>query len=201
MIRELVLATGNPHKQQELKDLLGDVDLRILTLGDFPGVPEIEEDGKTCQDNAIKKARGIAQYTGHWALADDTGLEVDALNGRPGVYAARYAGEHATYEDNCRKLLNEMTDVPSDQRLARFITVMALSDPSGNVEVVEGVLPGRITQEFQGTQGFGYDPVFFVPELGQTLAVLSLGKKNQVSHRALAFKKIKEILLTKVGHA
>jgi len=201
VIRELVLATGNLHKQQELKKLLGDMGLTILTLRDFPGAPEIEEDGKTCQDNARKKACGIAQYTGHWALADDTGLEVDALNGRPGVYAARYAGEQATYEDNCRKLLNEMTHVSSDQRSARFITVMALSDPSGHVEVVEGILAGCITQEFQGTQGFGYDPVFFVPELGQTLAELSLDKKNQVSHRAQAFKKIKEILLNKVGHA
>lgn len=201
MIRELVLATQNPHKQQELKNLLGDIGLKILTVGDFPGAPDIEEDGRTCYDNAMKKARGIAQYTGHWALADDTGLEVDALNGRPGVYAARYAGEQATYEDNCRKLLKEMTHVPSDQRTARFITVMVLSDPSGNVEVVEGLLPGRITQQFQGSQGFGYDPVFFVPELGQTLAELSLDKKNQISHRAKAFKKIKEILLIKVGHA
>lgn len=201
MIRELVLATGNPHKQQELKDLLGDIGLKILTLRDFPGVPEIEEDGKTCQDNAMKKARGIAQFTGQWALADDTGLEVDALNGRPGVYAARYAGEHATYEDNCQKLLKEMSHVPSDQRSARFITVMALSDPSGNTEVVEGVLPGYITQDFLGTQGFGYDPVFFVPQLGLTLAELSLDKKNEVSHRAQAFKKIKETLVKKIGHA
>ena len=108
MIRELVLATGNPNKQQELKALLGDAGPKILTLADFPGVPEILEDGTTCQENAVKKATGIAQYTGCWALADDTGLEVDALDGRPGIYAARYAGEHATYEDNCRKLLKEM---------------------------------------------------------------------------------------------
>ena len=201
MIQELILATQNPHKEQELKNLLGDLGIKILTVKDFPGAPDIVEDGRTCQDNAIKKARGIAQFTGHWALADDTGLEVDALNGRPGVYAARYAGEKATYTDNCRKLLNEMTHVPSDQRSARFMTVMALSDPLGNVEVVEGVLPGKITQDFQGTQGFGYDPVFFVPELGQTLAELSLEKKNEVSHRAQAFKKIKEVLLTKIGHA
>ena len=188
MIRELVLATGNPHKQQELRDLLGDINLKILTLGDFNEVPEIVEDGRTCQDNAIKKARGIAQFTGHWALADDTGLEVEALNGRPGVYAARFAGEDATYEDNCRKLLLEMTHVQSEKRFARFITVMALSDPSGKVEVVEGVLPGRITQDIQGTQGFGYDPIFLVPELGQTLAELSLDKKNEISHRAQAHK-------------
>ena len=201
MIRELVLATGNPHKQQELKNLLADVGIKILSLKDFPGVPVIEEDGRTCRENAMKKAGKIAQFTGHWALADDTGLEVDALEGRPGVYAARYAGEQATYEDNCRKLLKEMEHVPPGRRSARFITVMALSNPAGEMEVVEGLLPGQITQQFQGTQGFGYDPIFFVPELGQTLAELSLDKKNQVSHRAQAFKKVKEILLKKVSHA
>ena len=126
MIRELVLATGNPNKQQELKALLEDTGLNILTLADFPGAPEIEEDGTTCQENAIKKAQGIAQFTKCWALADDTGLEVDALDGRPGVYAARYAGEHATYEDNCQKLLKELESIPSSQRSARFMTVIAL---------------------------------------------------------------------------
>ena len=201
MIDELVLATRNPHKQQELQNLLGDLAIKILDLGDFEGAPDIEEDGNTCHDNAMKKARGIARFTGHWALADDTGLEVEALDGRPGVYAARYAGEDASYEDNCRKLLEEMKEVPADQRVAHFITVMALSDPSGNVEVVEGTLSGRITQQFQGTEGFGYDPVFFVPELGQTLAELPFEKKNEVSHRARACQKIKEVLVRKIGHA
>ena len=200
VMRDLVLATGNPDKQQELKFLLGDTDLKILTLAEFPGAPEIVENGATCQDNAVKKARGIAQFTGHWALADDTGLEVEALNGRPGVYAARYAGEHATYEDNCRKLLTEMEGIPSAQRSARFITVIALSDPSGKIECAEGILEGQITQRLRGTQGFGYDPIFLVPELGQTLAELSLEKKNQISHRARALMKAKEILLNKLDH-
>ena len=196
-IRTLVIASGNLHKQQEIKVLLEDTGLTILTLQDFPGAPEIVEDGTTCQKNAIKKAKGIAQFTQHWALADDTGLEVKALHGQPGVYAARYAGENATYEDNCRKLLKEMQHVREGQRSARFLTVMALSDSSGNVEVAEGVLEGQITQTVKGTQGFGYDPVFFVPELGQTLAEISLEHKNQISHRARALKKAKEIILQK----
>ena len=198
MIRELVLATGNPNKQQELKALLEDTGLNILTLADFPGVPDIEEDGTTCQENAIKKAQGIAQFTKCWALADDTGLEVDALDGRPGVYAARYAGEQATYEDNCQKLLKELESIPSSQRSARFMTVIALADFLGNVETAEGELFGQITNTQQGTSGFGYDPVFFVPEVGKTLAEMSFDEKNRISHRAVAFRKAKEILRKKI---
>ena len=194
MIRELVLATGNLNKQQELKALLKDTGLKILTLADFPGAPEIVEDGTTCQENAIKKAQGIAQFTKCWALADDTGLEVDALDGRPGVYAARYAGEQATYEDNCQKLLKELESIPSSQRSARFMTVIALADFLGNVETAEGELLGQIATMQQGSSGFGYDPVFFVPEIGKTLAEMSLDQKNRISHRARAFNKAKEIL-------
>ena len=131
-------------------------------------------------------------------MADDTGLEVDALDGRPGVYAARYAGEQATYEDNCQKLLRELESIPSSQRSARFITVIAVSDSIGKVEIAEGVLLGQIAQTSQGTKGFGYDPVFFVPEVGKTLAEMSLDQKNRISHRAIAFKKAKDILQKKI---
>ncbi len=190
----LILATGNPHKAEEIQESLKDTGIHILTLKDFPDAPEVEEDGETCQDNAIKKATAIAAFTGHWALADDTGLEVAALGGRPGVYAARYAGEHATYEDNCHKLIQELQDVPEEQRGARFITVMALADPQGKTQVVEGVLEGKITKSFQGTQGFGYDPVFYVPQENKTLAEMSLNEKNQISHRARALQKAKGLL-------
>ena len=149
----LVLATGNLHKLEEIRERLEGMGLTLLTLKDFPGCPEVEEDGKTCQDNAIKKATAIAAYTGQWALADDTGLEVDALNGRPGVYAARYAGEQATYEDNCRKLLKELEGVPSERRTARFLTVMALSDPKGNTQVVEGGIAGSHHHPISGNTG------------------------------------------------
>jgi XTP/dITP diphosphohydrolase len=194
MIHELVLATRNRHKVAELLMLLGDPRITIRTLDEFPGAPDVVEDGDTCEANAVKKARAIAEYTGLPAVADDTGLEVDALGGRPGVYAARYAGEHATYEDNCRKLLLELTGVSPAQRTARFLTVAAIALPSGKVRVAQGVLDGVIAEEASGTLGFGYDPVFFVPELGKTLAQLSTDQKNTISHRAKAFTQAKDLL-------
>ncbi|MEO6307434.1 MAG: XTP/dITP diphosphatase [Nitrospiraceae bacterium] len=194
MIREVVLATRNRHKGVELAALLADLDITIRTLDEFPGAPEVVEDGDTCEANAVKKARAIAEFTGLLAIADDTGLEVDALGGRPGVYAARYAGEHATYEDNCRKLLQELMGVPRERRTARFLTVAAIALPSDGIQVTQGTLDGMIAEEASGTLGFGYDPVFLIPELGKTLAQLSAGQKNRVSHRAKAFVQAKEIL-------
>lgn len=194
----LVLGTGNPHKVQEIRAFLADLPLQIKTLEDYPDCPEVVEDGQTCRDNAVKKARETAAFTHHWTLADDTGLEVGALGGRPGVYAARYAGEHATYADNCRKLLSDMQEVPAGKRGARFLTVMALSDPEGTVEVVEGVLDGTITETFYGSQGFGYDPVFYVPELRKTLAEIPLAEKNQISHRARALQQAKDLLIRRL---
>ena len=194
MIRELVLATRNRHKSEELTALLGDLGITIRTLDEFPGAPEVVEDGDTCEANAVKKARAIADFTGLPAVADDTGLEVDALGGRPGVYAARYAGEDATYEDNCRKLLQELTGVPRERRTARFLTVAAIALPSGEIRVVQGMLEGKIADEASGTLGFGYDPLFLIPELGKTLAQLSADQKNTISHRAKAFTQAKDLL-------
>ena len=195
---ELVLATGNRDKQQEMKAFLQDLGLTIRTLDEFPAAPVVVEDGETCQANAGKKAREIAQFTGALTLADDTGLEVDALGGRPGVFAARYAGAHATYADNCRKLLDELTGVPAEQRGARFLTVVAIADPVSSVEFVEGVLRGRIADHCSGGHGFGYDPVFIVPELGKTLAALTLDQKNRISHRGQALAKAKDVLKRKL---
>ena len=195
---ELVLATGNRDKQQEMKALLQDLGLTIRTLDEFPAAPVVVEDGETCQANAGKKAREIAQFTGALTLADDTGLEVDALGGRPGVFAARYAGAHATYADNCRKLLDELTGVPAEQRGARFLTVVAIADPVSSVEFVEGVLRGRIADHCSGGHGFGYDPVFLVPELEKTLAELTLDQKNRISHRGQALAKAKYVLKRKL---
>ncbi len=194
MISEVVLATRNRHKVEELAALLGDLGIRIRTLADFPHAPEVEEDGATCEANAIKKACEIARATGLTAVADDTGLEVDALNGRPGVYAARYAGEHATYEDNCRKLIQELEGVPRERRTARFITVAAIAVPGEPVQVTQGGLNGYITDKASGSKGFGYDPVFYVPELKATLAEISAEQKNRISHRAKAFLQAKELL-------
>jgi XTP/dITP diphosphohydrolase len=194
MIRELVLATRNRHKGEELAALLGGLGITIRTLDEFPDAPEVVEDGDTCEANAIKKARVIAEFTGLPAVADDTGLEVDALGGRPGVYAARYAGEDATYEDNCRKLLLELTSVPRERRTARFLTVAAIALPSDGIRVAQGILEGEIAVEASGTLGFGYDPVFLIPELGKTLAELSADQKNAISHRAKAFTQTKALL-------
>lgn len=189
-----MLATRNRDKGRELAALLKDLGIRIRTLAEFPDAPEVVEDGDTCEANAIKKAVTIARHTKLPAAADDTGLMVEALGGRPGVHAARYAGEKATYEDNCRKLIHELAGVPRERRNARFVTVAALADPDGTVEVVQGVLDGMITDEPAGTKGFGYDPVFYVPELGRTLAQLTPEEKNRISHRARAFVKLKELL-------
>ena len=194
MIHELVLATRNRHKVIELVALLGDLDIAIRTLDEFPEAPDVVEDGDTCEANAVKKARAIAEFTGLSAVADDTGLEVDALGGRPGVYAARYAGKDATYEDNCRKLLLELTGVPRERRTARFLTVAAIALPSGGIRVAQGTLDGVIAEEASGTLGFGYDPVFLIPELGKTLAQLSPDQKNTISHRAKAFTQAKDLL-------
>ena len=194
MVREVVLATRNRNKGEELAALLADMGVTIRTLDEFPDAPDVVEDGDTCEANAIKKARAIAEFTGLPAVADDTGLEVDALDGRPGVYAARYAGEHATYADNCRKLLLELKGVPRERRTARFVTVAAIALPSDGVRTAQGILDGLIAEEASGTLGFGYDPVFFVPESGKTLAQLSADEKNRISHRAKAFIRAKELL-------
>ena len=168
--------------------------MRIRTLADFPTAPEVDEDGETCEANARKKAREIAAVTGLLSVADDTGLEVDALGGRPGVFAARYAGEGATYEDNCRKLIKELDGVPQARRTARFVTVAALAMPGGETRVATGTLAGVIAEASVGMQGFGYDPVFFVPELGRTLAELTAEEKNRISHRAKAFRAMADML-------
>ncbi len=194
MARELVLATRNSDKAKEIRVLLSDLGITIRTLADFPDMPEVEEDGQTCQANAIKKAVAVAKHTGLIAAADDTGLEVDALDGRPGAFAARYAGPRATYEDNCRKLLEELKSVPVAARHARFITVAAVALPTGEVRTAEGILEGVIMEESVGSGGFGYDPVFLVPEIGKTLAEISPEEKNRISHRARAFLKAKPIV-------
>ncbi len=190
----IVLATRNQHKKQELIALLRGLDITIRTLDDFPEAPEVIEDGDTCEANAMKKAVEIARYTGLTAVADDTGLEVDALGGRPGVFAARYAGEQATYEDNCRKLLHELQGIPAERRRGRFVTVAAIATPDGKQMSATGVLEGVIAEEPTGSHGFGYDPVFVLPEYGQTLAQLSPEVKNRISHRARAFTQAKTLL-------
>jgi len=191
---QLVLATHNRDKVVELRQSLQGLPIQILSLDHFPDAPEVEEDGDTLEANAIKKALAIHAHTQLPAVADDTGLMVDALNGAPGVYSSRYAGPQATYADNVQKLLHELRGVPELQRRAEFRTVMALVS-DGKTHLVEGRCRGRITLAPRGNNGFGYDPVFFVPELNKTFAELTLAEKNQISHRGKAAAAFNALLM------
>ena len=193
---KLVVATNNPHKIKEILTILKGQNYEILSLPDFPDVPMVTEDGSTFAENAVKKASIIAKHTGLLALADDSGLEVDVLNGEPGVKSARFAGENATDEDRNRKLLNLLRDVPESKRNARFKCAVALSNPQGDTHLVLGICEGSIAFEPRGNTGFGYDPVFVVPCYGKTFAELGPDIKNRISHRAIALQQIKEFLLT-----
>ena len=184
MIEEIVLATGNKGKIREFTGLLGGVFGNIVSLNDLVAPPEVVEDGETFRENALKKASAIASYSGKPALADDSGLEVEALGGRPGVYSARYAGEDAADRDNIARLLTELNGI--ENRNARFVCFLALVSPEGKEITAEGRCEGVILGEPRGEGGFGYDPVFFLPEFGKTMAELTPEQKNKVSHRARA---------------
>ncbi|MEW5700717.1 MAG: RdgB/HAM1 family non-canonical purine NTP pyrophosphatase [Candidatus Zixiibacteriota bacterium] len=184
----LVLATNNAHKIAEIRAILGPLPIRVLTASDFTEFPEPDEIGATMEENARIKALAAFRATGLWSLADDSGLEVDALDGAPGVISARFAGPGCTFADNNVKLLRMMADVPDDRRTARFRCVAALARDAETVELFEGVVSGTITREAHGAGGFGYDPVFFVPELGCTFAEASAEDKNRLSHRGRAFR-------------
>ncbi|MDD2806324.1 MAG: RdgB/HAM1 family non-canonical purine NTP pyrophosphatase [Elusimicrobiales bacterium] len=191
----LVIATFNPHKLGELRALLPGLFPELRALSSFPGAVPAEEDGETLEANALKKALAAARFTGLPALADDTGLEVDALGGAPGVRSARYAGEKASYADNNARLLAALAGVPPAGRAARFACVTALALPSGAVRTARGVLEGRITAAPRGGNGFGYDPLFEVGAGPRTLAEFSDAEKNSVSHRAAALKGLLPALL------
>ena len=191
---EIVVASRNPRKLKEIAAILAIAPARFLSLKDFPDIPEVAEDGKTFSENALKKAMNIARLTGRIAVADDSGLTVDALEGRPGIYSARYAGERASDEDRYRKLLKEMETVPAGKRGGAFVCAAAVASPSGKADVVEAQWRGTIAFAPRGANGFGYDPIFFIPELHQTVAQLDPAVKNKNSHRARAFEKLKSIL-------
>ncbi|MFA5976013.1 MAG: XTP/dITP diphosphatase [Elusimicrobiota bacterium] len=191
----VVLATANPNKAKEIMAIFAEVPIKFLTLEHFPGAPEVVEDGATLEDNARKKAFEIAKFTHHIAMADDSGLEVDFLSGAPGVLSARFAGNACSYADNNNKLLKLLKGVPTEYRKARFRCVMALAVPGGAVRTVEGHLDGYITDRPRGEEGFGYDPVFLVPEHGKTLAELGPTLKNSISHRYKALQAMQPILI------
>lgn len=191
---ELVLATRNKDKIKEIKNILAGLKVKILSEQDFPEMPEVEEDGMTLKENAVKKAKEIAAYTGKWALADDTGLEVKALDGAPGIYSARFAGPDCNYSDNNKKLLSLLNDLPRSKRRAQFKCVIALAGPGRQIKTAQGVINGYIGFKAEGKHGFGYDPIFVVPEYNKTFAQLGLRVKNKISHRALALAKMKKVI-------
>ncbi|MDR1695800.1 MAG: XTP/dITP diphosphatase [Endomicrobium sp.] len=197
MIKEIIVATGNKHKVEEISEILKGLDIKVIPMTSFPEYPETVEDGAVLEENASKKAKEAAAFFKKWVIADDTGLEVDFLNGEPGVYSARYAGENCSYQDNNNKLLEKLKDVPYEKRTAKFRCVIAVSSPEGEVSLADGQIFGIISGTLAGVNGFGYDPVFFVPEYNKTFAELSPEVKNKISHRAKALQKAKEIIKAK----
>lgn len=193
-IRRIVLATNNKHKIKEIKDILSDLPVKILTLQDISGFPKVKETGKTLEENAILKAKVIYKFTNLPSVADDSGLEVDALDGAPGVLSSRFAGEHCSFQDNNKKLLQIMENIPWEKRRAKFVCVVALAKDINHIATVRAEVKGIIASEEKGKNGFGYDPLFFIPRLGKTFAQLSSEEKNKISHRAGAFMKAKELI-------
>jgi XTP/dITP diphosphohydrolase len=206
--RTILVATTNPGKVRELRALLGD-GVEWKSLADFPVVGEVKEDGATFAENARKKAIGYAKATGLWTLADDSGLVVDALDGAPGVNSARFSGARAQGADrkvvdqrNMEKLLSLLQGVPAEKRTARFVCCLCLASPEKVLIETRGTLEGVVTENRTGTGGFGYDPVFLVPQLGKTVAQLGEEEKNAISHRGNAMRKLKPLLgkLLQSGH-
>lgn len=190
MVSMIVLATRNQNKVKEFREILKDTDIELKSLDDFGPIPEAIEDGKTFDDNAYKKALHTAKILGIPAIADDSGLVVDALNGEPGVFSARYAGPEATDADNCEKLLDQLNG--KENRSAHFMCVISIAVPSGPALTYEGRCDGIILNEKRGESGFGYDPLFYFEEFGKTFAEATMAEKNVVSHRGKALNEVKK---------
>ena len=194
---KLVLATHNDGKILEMQYALKDISVDVITLKDFPYIDEIPETGQTLLENAFIKAKTVFNETGLPSLADDTGLEIDALSGEPGVYSARYAGENASYLDNCAKVLSKWDGVRPENRTARFRTIMAFVGKDKKFHC-EGNVNGLIIDEMIGHNGVGYDPIFYYPKLEKTFAELKKDEKNSISHRGKALRKFQEILENRI---
>lgn len=192
---KIVIATHNKDKFKELYFGLKSLNVELLSLNDFPGIGEIIEDGDTLEANALIKARTVYKLTSLPTISDDTGLSVDALNGAPGVYSARYAGENCSYLDNVNKMLSEMKNISENKRGANFTTVMAYVDGKGEL-LAEGVVKGVIANKIKGIGGFGYDSIFYVYNKGKTFSEMTIEEKNSVSHRSKAINDLKSKLAT-----
>ncbi len=193
-MKKVIFATGNEGKMKEIREILGDLDIELLSLKDAGIKADIVEDGKTFEENAEIKAKAICQLTGEIVLADDSGLEIDYLNKEPGIYSARYMGEDTSYRIKNASLIERLEGVPDEQRTARFVCAIAAAFPDGTMKTVRAAMEGRIGYEEKGENGFGYDPIFYLPEYDCTSAELSMEEKNKISHRGKALRLIKDEL-------
>lgn len=193
-MKKVIFATGNEGKMKEIREILGDLDIELLSLKDAGIHADIVEDGKTFEENALIKARAICKLAGEMVLADDSGLEIDYLNKEPGIYSARYMGEDTSYHIKNKSLIDRLEGVPDEKRTARFVCAIAAVFPDGKELVVRGTVEGVIGYEEKGENGFGYDPIFYLPERGCTTAELPPEEKNSISHRGNALRLMKELL-------
>ncbi|MBQ6886881.1 MAG: XTP/dITP diphosphatase [Lachnospiraceae bacterium] len=197
-MRKIIFATGNENKMKEIRQILGDMDVEILSMKQAGISADIVEDGTTFEENAVIKAKAIAEMTNEIVLADDSGLEIDYINKEPGIYSARYMGEDTSYHIKNQNLIDRLKDAKEEERTARFVCAIAAAFPSGEVLTTIGTVEGRIAHEEKGENGFGYDPIFYVPEFGCTTAELSEEAKNEISHRGNALRAMKEKLKSKI---
>lgn len=193
-MKRMIFATGNENKMVEIREILGELPLEILSMKQAGITADIVEDGNTFEENALIKAREVCKLAGEMVMADDSGLEIDYLNGEPGIYSARYMGEDTSYRIKNQNLIDRLQGVPDEQRTARFVCAIAAAFPDGREMVVRGTIEGRIGYEERGENGFGYDPIFYLPESGMSTAELSPKDKNSISHRGNALRKMKELL-------
>lgn len=193
-MKRMIFATGNENKMVEIREILGDLPLEILSMKQAGIRADIEENGTSFEENALIKAREVCRLAGEMVLADDSGLEIDYLNGEPGIYSARYMGENTSYRVKNKNLMERLEGVPDEKRTARFVCAIAAVFPDGKELVVRGTVEGIIGHEERGENGFGYDPIFYLPKRGLTTAELPPEEKNSISHRGNALRKMKEIL-------
>ena len=193
-MKKLIFATGNEDKMREIREILADSEYEILSMKEAGADLDIVEDGTTFEENAMIKAKAVMEATGALTLADDSGLEIDAFDGGPGVYSARYLGKDTPYTEKNRIILDKMKDIPEKDRTARFVCVIAAAFPDGQTHTTRGTMEGIIGYEAKGENGFGYDPIFYLPDLKKYSAQLSSEEKNDLSHRGKALRKMREVL-------
>lgn len=198
-MNEIIVATKNRGKARDFIGMFEPLGLTVKTLNDYEEIEDVEETGTTFEENAVIKAETVAKRLGRIVIADDSGLIVDALNGEPGIYSARYAGEQKDDEANIDKVLQKLKGVPDNERTARYYCALALAFPDGRTTTVNGTCEGVILHERRGNNGFGYDPIFYMSEMDKTMAEITLEEKNQISHRAEAMRKLKDILPALIG--